>query len=174
MQLHPELEKAIEINQAWIRKRCAFNELNPSKIDDLISDVYFNLIDSNKYFIKQESVNATAWVKKVTTNTVAEYTRKEMRFREHVETGEKHDEFIQSVEDEQMSDGVPLEVQELFDFIERNFKDKDREIIKLHMMQESNAAIAEIMGLEVVTIANKLSLLRKELNEFIQRGENDE
>jgi DNA-directed RNA polymerase specialized sigma subunit len=49
--------------------------------------------------------------------------------------------------------------------------ERDREIMILYMMKEPQASIAEVIGLEVATITNRISILKKELNDFLNKGQ---
>ncbi len=174
MELHPELDKAIRRNLKWIKRKCRLREENPEIRKELLNEVYYNLILSNKNFSQKDEVNADAWVKKVTTNTTADHVHKEVKYNSPL--SEERNEIEMALENASgdSSTSVPLEIQEIFVYVNEIFSPKDREIISLHIMHESNAVIAEIMGLDERTIINKISLLKNELKEYLKKRDQDE
>lgn len=164
MSYHPELIAAINENTRWIEKKCLVTEWNHAKREELVQDVLFNLIKSNSNFIAQKDVNATAWVKRIATNVTSKYVQNEMREKSF---------FNRTTNDlSQPSQTTSPEIHDLrivSEFISKNFSEKDREIMNLHLMNEVHADIAVIMGLSVATITNKIAILRKQLNEHFNQ-----
>ncbi len=62
----------------------------------------------------------------------------------------------------------------MFEYINTKLPPRDSSIISLHLMHEPNASIAEIMGLDERTIVNQISIIKKELKDFVERGNKDE
>lgn len=169
-----ELEKAINRNLTWIEELCHRKERNDQKCEELINEVRYNLILSNKNFSQKETVNGDAWVKAVTNNVIAEHINKEKKYRTPLiirtkETASTIDDKTQNMEGD-LSSAVPLEIQEIFEYINTKLSPKDNSIISLHLMNESNTSIAEIIGLDERTIVNQISIIKKELKEFTERG----
>lgn len=160
MYFHPELTAAIKENFKWIRKKCLVTEWDRVKREELINEVLYNLYSSNKYFVKQTEVNPVAWVKRITTNVTAKYIQDEMRENEFFDK-----ESLSLDQQSQVSSQEIHDLRIVSAYMKKNFSAKDREIMNLHLMQESHADIAEIMGLETATITNRISILKKELNE---------
>lgn len=75
MNINPELLAAFERNQKWIVKKCRISEKNYAKCQELIQEVYFNILDSNKNFTDKTLINTDAWVKKITTNVIPQDTQ---------------------------------------------------------------------------------------------------
>jgi RNA polymerase sigma factor (sigma-70 family) len=178
MQLHPELEKAINRNLSWIEELCHKKERNYQNREELVNEVRYNLVLSNKNFSRKETVNSDAWVKAVTNNIVADHIDKEKKYRTPLvmrtkETANKIDKKTQNMEGD-LSSSVPLEIQEMFEYINTKLPPRDSSIFSLHLMHESNASIAEIMGLDERTIVNQISIIKKELKDFVERGNKDE
>jgi RNA polymerase sigma factor (sigma-70 family) len=174
MKMNSELEKAINRNLIWIEELCHRKERNVQKREELINEVRYNLILSNKNFSQKETVNGDAWVKAVTNNVIAEHINKEKKYRTPLvirtkETASTIDDKTQNMEGD-LSSAVPLEIQEIFEYINTKLSPKDNSIISLHLMNESNASIAEIIGLDERTIVNQISIIKKELKEFTERG----
>lgn len=71
MNINPELFSAIERNKKWIETKCRISEKCFAKCDELINEVHLNLYSSDKNFSNKISVNADAWVKRITTNVTA-------------------------------------------------------------------------------------------------------
>jgi RNA polymerase sigma factor (sigma-70 family) len=166
MNINPELLAAIEKNQKWIEKKCRICERNKTKAEELVNDVLVNLYGSSKNFSKKESVNADAWIKKITTNVTASYISQEIMEKRVFDTESEIIETEYSNED-----SASYDLQVTINYINNKMPDKDREIMSLYLMQESHANIAEIIGLEVSTITNRISLLKKKLNDFINKGQ---
>ena len=160
MDFHPKLTAAIEENFKWIRKKCLISEWDRVKREELINEVLYNLYESNKYFIKQTDVTPIAWVKRVTTNVTSKYVQDEKRENQFFDK-----EALDLDRQSQTSSQEVHDLRIVSEFMKKNFSIKDQEIMNLHLMQESHADIAQIMGLETATITNRISILKKELNE---------
>lgn len=165
MTINPELLAAFERNTNWIVKKCRISEKNFAKCQELIQDVYFNILDSNKNFSKKASINADAWVKKITTNVTASHINEAIIEKNTITA---------NVEDLEFEVDAKLEIkydfQVALNYIKTKMNARDREIIILYILQESHDSIAEIIGLEVATITNRISLLKKELNDYLNKG----
>lgn len=153
MDFHPKLTAAIEENLKWIKKKCLISEWNGIKREELINDVLVNLYESNKYFIKQTDVTPIAWVKRITTNVTSKYVQDEMRENQFFDK-----ETLNLDRQSQTSSQEIHDLRIVSEFIKKNFSIKDQEIMNLHLMQESHADIAEVMGLETATITNRISI----------------
>lgn len=166
MSIAPELLAAIERNQKWIKQKCKLSEKDASKCEDLEGEVYLNLVESNKHFITHAQINADAWIKKITTNTTSSYITEQVREKSVME------ENVNNIEgDHESKAEVNHDLQRALDYIKTQMNQRDREIMSLYFMKESQSSIAEIIGLEVATITNKISLLKKELNEYLNKGQ---
>ncbi len=166
MSIAPELLAAIERNQKWIKQKCKLSEKDASKCEDLEGEVYLNLVESNKYFITHAQINADAWIKKITTNTTSSYITEQVREKSVIT------ENIDNIEgDHESKAEANHDLQRALDYIKTQMNQRDREIMSLYFMKESQSSIAEIIGLEVATITNKISLLKKELNEYLNKGQ---
>lgn len=164
MDFHPKLTTAIEENFKWIKKKCLICEWDRTKREELINEVLYNLYSSNKYFIKQTDVSPIAWVKRITTNVTSKHVQDEVRENQFFDK--------ESLDLDRQGQTSSQEVHDLrivSEFIKKNFSIKDQEIMNLHLMQESHTDIAEIMGLETATITNRISILKKELNEHFKQ-----
>lgn len=165
MNINPELFSAIERNKKWIETKCRISEKCFAKCDELINEVHLNLYSSDKNFSNKISVNADAWVKRITTNVTATHIKQEV-FEKRI--------FIENTENIEVVHDAKVEMifdlQVAINYIKTRMDDKDREIMILYVMQEPHASIAEIIGLEVATITNRISILKKELNDFLNKG----
>lgn len=166
MDLHPELAAAIERNHKWIQKKCSLSENNHAKSEELVNEVLFNLYTSNSNFSKKDVINADAWVKKITTNVTADHVQKEIRESQFFDRKTKNADIAGKDKSNASHD-----LQVLTDYMNTQMSAKDREIMSLYMMQEPQVTIAEIIGLEVATITNRISILKKELNEYLNKGQ---
>lgn len=165
MNINPELLSAIDRNQKWIEKKCRISEKNSAKGDELINEVYLNLYSSNKNFSEKLSVNSDAWVKKITTNVTASHINHELIEKNTITTSVENIEIPHDAKVEMIFD-----LQVAINYIKSQMNERDREIMFLYLMQEPHASIAEIIGLEVATITNRVSTLKKELNEYLNRA----
>lgn len=166
MNMNTELLEAIQRNQKWIEKKCRICEKNFAKREELMNDVLLNLYTSSGNFSKKDSVNADAWVKKITTNVTASHIEKEMAEKKVFDKKAKDFDIHHEIKPSANHD-----LQVVMDYVNTNLSANDREIMSLYLMQESQAAIAEIIGLEVATITNRISIIKKELNAFINKGQ---
>lgn len=166
MNINPELLSAIEQNQKWVEKKCRISEKNLAKCEELINEVYLNLYSSHRNFSDKVSVNAEAWVKKITTNVTASHINQELIEKNTV---------TKNVDDIEIAHDAKLEMiydlQVALNYIKVKMNPRDREIMLLYMMKEPQASIAEVIGLEVATITNRISILKKELNDFLNKGQ---
>jgi DNA-directed RNA polymerase specialized sigma24 family protein len=165
MNINPELLSAIERNKKWIETKCRISEKCFAKRDELINEVYVNLYTSNKNFEDKISVNADAWVKKITTNVTATHIKQEIFEKSIFTENVKNVEVVHDAKVEKIFD-----LQVAINYINTNMNDRDREIMILYIMQEPHASIAEIIGLEVATITNRISILKKVLNDYLNKG----
>ena len=55
-------------------------------------------------------------------------------------------------------------------YIKSDFKEKDREIMFLYFLKEPQSSISEIIGMEVRSITNRISILKKRLNDYLNKG----
>lgn len=165
MYINPELLAAFERNQKWIVKKCRISEKNYAKCQELIQEVYFNILDSNTNFTDKTLINSDAWVKKITTNVTASHINEAIIEKNTITA---------NVEDLEFEFDAKLEInfdaQVALNYIKTKMNSRDREIIILYILQESQASIAEIIGLEVATVTNRISLLKKELNDYLNKG----
>jgi DNA-directed RNA polymerase specialized sigma24 family protein len=166
MSMNSELLEAIQRNQRWIEKKCRICEKDQAKCEELINDILLNLYSSSDNFSKKDSVNADAWIKRIATNVTASHIQKEIAEKRIFDKKTKDAE-IHHVEKPNAYHDLSI----VMDYINTNLSEKDREIMSLYLMQESQAVISEIMGLEVATITNRISIIKKELNAFINKGE---
>ncbi len=164
MEINSELLSAIQRNLKWIEKKCSISERNIAKSQELRNDVLLNLYSSSKNFSNKESINSDAWVKRITTNVTASYIQKEIAENQLFDKNMQNTEY--SI-DEQTSTNHDLQV--IFEYINTKLNAKDRQIMTLYLMQESQTTISEIIGLEVTTITNRISLLKKEINDYINK-----
>lgn len=165
MKINPELLSAIERNQKWIERKCKISEKCIAKYAELVQEVHYNLLSSDKNFSNKVEINADAWVKRITTNVTAVHIKQELFekkiFRENTENIEvAHDAKVEMV----------FDLQVAINYIKTKMDERDREIMFLYLMQEPHASIAEIIGLEVATITNQVSILKKELNDYLNKG----
>lgn len=165
ISIHPELKAAVERNLKWIEKKCRLSERNHAKAAELVNDVLLNLHASNPNFCLKESINADAWVKKITTNVTATHIQQEILEKKIFDSNVIAPERIQEDRSGNLHD-----LQVAVNYIHTQMNAKDREIMSLYLMQEPQSAIAEIIGLEVPTITNRISILKKELNDFLNKG----
>jgi len=166
MSMNSELLEAIQRNQRWIEKKCRICEKDQAKCEELINDVLLNLYSSSDNFSKKESVNADAWIKRIATNVTASHIEKEMA-EKRVFDKKTLDAEIHHLDRPNANHDLSV----VMDYINTKLSAKDREIMSLYLMQESHALIAEIIGLEVATITNRISIIKKELNAFINKGD---
>jgi RNA polymerase sigma factor (sigma-70 family) len=159
MSMNKELLEAIQRNQRWIEKKCRICEKDQSKCEELIGDILLNLYSSNDNFSKKDSVNADAWVKRIATNVTASHIEKEMAEKRIFDKKAKGID-IHHIEKPNANHDLSV----VMDHINTKLNPKDREIMSLYLMQESQAVISEIIGLEVGTIANRITIIKKELN----------
>ena len=123
------------------------------------------IIKSNTSFVKNKVENPDAWIKKVATNTKATYQKSEARKIK----GEE-------INDSYAKDGVDSEQETQQDFkfvlkyMRKNFKNHENEIMLLHFQGEPYDSIAEIVGITPGGIANLISKLKKEIQNFLSRG----
>lgn len=165
LNINPILEMAIERNKKWIERKCKISERNSSKCKDLISDVIFNIWTSDKNFSAKKNVNSDAWVKKITTNVTAKYINQQMIEKSIISENVDNIEAVRNSNVEHIFD-----LQVAIKFIKDTMSERDREIMFLYLMQESQSEIAEIIGLEIVSITNIISARKKELNEYLNKG----
>lgn len=156
---------AIERNKKWIEKKCKLSERNTSKCEDLIGDVTFNLYASDKNFSAKENVNSDAWVKKIAINVTAKYKNQQMIEKSII--SENVDK-IEASQNSNIEHRIDAEIT--INYIKSNLSERDREIMFLYLMGEPHSVIAELIGLEVVTINNIVSARKKELNEYLNKG----
>lgn len=166
MSMNSELLEAIHRNQRWIEKKCRICEKDQAKCEELINDILLNLYSSSDNFSKKDSVNADAWIKRIATNVTASHIQKEMAEKRIFDKKTKDAE-IYHIEKPNANHDLSI----VMDYINTKLSAKDREIMSLYLMQESQSVISEIMGLEVATITNRISIIKKELNAFINQGE---
>lgn len=164
-KINPVLEMAIERNKKWIEKKCKLSERNTSKCEDLIGDVTFNLYASDKNFSAKENVNSDAWVKKIAINVTAKYKNQQMIEKSII--SENVDK-IEASQNSNIEHRIDAEIT--INYIKSNLSERDREIMFLYLMGEPHSVIAELIGLEVVTINNIVSARKKELNEYLNKG----
>lgn len=164
-KINPVLEMAIERNKKWIEKKCKLSERNTSKCEDLIGDVTFNLYASDKNFSAKENVNSDAWVKKIAINVTAKYKNQQMIEKSIIS------ENVDNIEASQNSNiEHRIDAEITINYIKSNLSERDREIMFLYLMGEPHSVIAELIGLEVVTISNIVSARKKEINEYLNKG----
>lgn len=164
-KINPVLEMAIERNKKWIEKKCKLSERNTSKCEDLIGDVTFNLYASDKNFSAKENVNSDAWVKKIAINVTAKYKNQQMIEKSIIS------ENVDNIEASQNSNiEHRIDAEITINYIKSNLSERDREIMFLYLMGEPHSVIAELIGLEVVTINNIVSARKKEINEYLNKG----
>lgn len=156
---------AIERNKKWIERKCKISERNTSKCEELIGDVTFNLYASDKNFSAKENVNSDAWVKKITTNITASYINQQMIEKSIISENVDNIEASQSSNIEHR-----IDAEITINYIKSNLSERDREIMFLYLMGEPHSVIAELIGLEVVTINNIVSARKKEINEYLNKG----
>jgi RNA polymerase sigma factor (sigma-70 family) len=159
MSMNTELLEAIQRNQRWIEKKCRICEKDQSKCEELINDILLNLYSSSDNFSKKDSVNADAWVKRIATNVTASHIEKEMAEKRVFDKKAKDIE-IHHIEKPNANHDLSI----VMDYINTKLNPKDREIMSLYLMQETQAVISEIIGLEVGTIANRITIIKKKLN----------
>ena len=156
---------AIERNKRWIQKKCKLSERNTSKCEDLIGDVTFNLYASDKNFSAKKNVNPDAWVKKIAINVTAKYKNQQMIEKSIIS------ENVDNIEASQNSNiEHRIDAEITINYIKSNLSERDREIMFLYLMGEPHSVIAELIGLEVVTINNIVSARKKEINEYLNKG----
>ncbi len=63
-----------------------------------------------------------------------------------------------------------IDAEITINYIKSNLSERDREIMFLYLMGEPHSVIAELIGLEVVTINNIVSARKKEINEYLNKG----
>lgn len=164
-KINPVLEMAIERNKKWIERKCKLSERNTSKCEDLIGDVTFNLYASDKNFSAKENVNSDAWVKKIAINVTAKYKNQQMIEKSIIS------ENVDNIEASQNSNiEHRIDAEITINYIKSNLSERDREIMFLYLMGEPHSVIAELIGLEVVTINNIVSARKKEINEYLNKG----
>lgn len=164
MSMNKELLEAIQRNQRWIEKKCRICEKDQSKCEELIGDILLNLYSSNDNFSKKDSVNADAWVKRIATNVTASHIEKEIAEKRIFDKKAKDIE-IHHIEKPNANHDLSI----VMDYINTKLNPKDREIMSLYLMQESQAVISEIIGLEAGTIANRITIIKKELNSLFNQ-----
>ena len=164
MSMNKELLEAIQRNQRWIEKKCRICEKDQSKCEELINDILLNLYSSSDNFSKKDSVNADAWVKRIATNVTASHIEKEMAEKRVFDKKAKDIE-IHHIEKPNANHDLSV----VMDYINTKLNPKDREIMSLYLMQETQAVISEIIGLEVGTIANRITIIKKELNSLFNQ-----
>lgn len=165
MSVHPNLISAIERNQKWIEKKCRISEKNSAKCEELINEVYLNLYSSNKNFSDKDTVNADAWVKKISTNVTASHINQELIEKNTVTENVDNIEIVHDAKVEMIFD-----LQVAINYMKCKMSERDREIMILYIMKEPHSSISEIIGLGVPTITNRISMLKKELNDYLNKG----
>ena len=162
-ELDPRLIEAIDRNSKWILKRCRFSEFIQARCEELYQDTMIELIKSNERFKKNKVNSPDAWVKRVVSNTVSTYTQKEAkRVKEEIV-----DNFENVHCNENLS--VPLETQDAFSYIKKNFSLRDQEIMHLHYMGEPHKEIAEIEGIKQASVTNTVSKLNGQISNYLNR-----
>lgn len=166
MSLHPELEAAMNRNLRWIMIKCRVREENRFLREELYNDVLMNICDSNKNFIKHKEINPDAWVKKIATNVTGDYVRKEKN-RNSIISKKKHED----TRSYKSNNEAKHDLQIIRDIIENEFCPRDKQIITLHMMHEPHASIAEIVGMETASVTNRISILKKQIMDHFNKGQ---
>lgn len=166
MSLHPDLEAAMNRNLKWIMIKCRHREENQFLREELYNDVLMNICESNKNFINHKDINADAWIKKIATNVTGSYVQKEIN-RNSILSKEKHvDRRSYKANNEAKHD-----LQIIHNIIAKEFSPRDQQIITLHMMHEPHASIAEIVGMETTSVTNRISILKKQIMDHFNKGQ---
>jgi DNA-directed RNA polymerase specialized sigma24 family protein len=165
MNINPDLLEAISRNEEWIQKKCKVSEMNLEKCKELLQEVILNLYTSNKSYIKNNIESPDAWVKKITTNVTATYISKAMVDKNTV-----------SIEYNPVSIPFKSNTQHTHDldvlihYIKTELKLRDREMMLLYILKEPQSSIAEIVGMEVKSVTNRISILKKQLSDYLNKG----
>jgi RNA polymerase sigma factor (sigma-70 family) len=165
MSLHPELEAAMNRNLNWIMFKCRDREENKFLREELYNEVLVNICESNKHFIQHSDVNSDAWIKKIATNVTASYVQSEIN-RKSILSEDDHEHEGSSTQNNQAKHDLKI----LREIIENEFKPRDQQIITLHMMHEPHNNIAEIVGMETASVTNRISTLKKQILDHLNRG----
>jgi RNA polymerase sigma factor (sigma-70 family) len=165
MNINQSLLEAISRNEKWILTKCKFCELKPEKADELFQEIVLNLYTSNANFCKKEIESPDAWVKKIATNVTSTHINRAMMDKNSV-----------SIEIHPITETVNCNAESKHDlgvainYIKSEFKERDREMMFLYFLKESQSSIAEIIGMEVKSVTNRISILKKQLNDYLNRG----
>lgn len=162
---NPNILDAIKKNGPWIKRKCSVSEFNQQKLQELYQEVLYNLYMVKKEFDEDSVLNPDAWVKKITCNITGKHIRNEIVRKSTV-----------SIEENPVTNSTDCNSANLhdlrvaFNYINTNFKDKDREMISLYMIGEEQKNIAQILEMETRSITNRISILKKELNGYLNKG----
>ena len=165
-----DLWDAIERNKSFILRQCHASEFDKQKIEDLYGEVICRIAESLKSFLKHESVNSDAWVKTVTANALSAYRYKQAN-KPEITNYENIDEQVQSAPAGQENRVL---MRMISHYIKTTFSIRDQQIMELYFTRESHKNIAAIVQMEEKSVTNKISILKKQINEYINRGSSHE
>jgi RNA polymerase sigma factor (sigma-70 family) len=166
-QLNNNLLEALNRCRTWIHHRSRLAEFNESLAEELEQQLILEVIESNKSFIKLKIDSPDAWVKKIVTNVIATYVRNQVV---HGKLNQKYADQQYMSTNEQVRPEDQTEVQIVLKFMRDHFSLRDQEIMHLYISKEDHKSIAEIIGMTPGSVANTISKLKQEIDDFLNRG----
>jgi RNA polymerase sigma factor (sigma-70 family) len=156
---------AIKDNDGWIRYRCRLAEYNPSKCDELYQEALICLMMVRDDFDEESIINPIKWIKTVTGHTCSKHIRSEVRKNKSRGLDVARSDSQNLIKSEQK-----LELQAAINYMNKHFSDRDREMFSLYMLKETHKDIALILGMKAGSVANRILVLKEELNQFLNEG----
>jgi RNA polymerase sigma factor (sigma-70 family) len=157
--------EALQRQMGWIKQRCEKKEFNLQKCEELYQEVLVKVVSESA---KMEVKNPDAWIKAVAYNQIADYQKSEAS-KSIPEDYRKQNERKRGID----ITSTQGEVDVILDYMKENFSKRDQIIMDLCFSGEAHKEISEIVGMQVKSLTNTISKLKKQLNEFINRGSDE-
>lgn len=164
-----DLWDAIERNKKYILRLCHASEFDKQKIEDLYGEVVCRIGESLKSFLKHETVNADAWIKTVASNALSAY-RYEQEKSPNITNYENIEEQVKTAP---AGHENKVLMKMITNFITTTFSERDKRIMELYFTRESHKNIAEIVEMGEKSVTNRISILKKQINKYINRGSHE-
>jgi RNA polymerase sigma factor (sigma-70 family) len=159
----------IQENNSWLKAYCAKKELNKDKQEDLYQAMLVKIIQEKEKIFDSKTKSSHAYLKTIAINVATDYQKSEIRFKSSLNEN-YYEDLNNKALTQRNHHQAYHDLRKINQYMRKNFREVDRQIMDLYFMQEGHKEIGIIVGISPSSVTNRISILKKELNEFIKRG----